>query len=106
MGPDRLTGGSNPVEILLVIWFLALGVMFFRSFRKGITRDQRNVEMRTALVLAVISLVFILATSAFGSQLKVTRVYDGDTVKAEGHDARGNDRLLVQIKTTHIKSLE
>ena len=65
MGVNGLPDSSNPVEMLLVIWFLALCVMFFRSFRKGITRDQRNVEIRTALILALISLLFLLVTLAF-----------------------------------------
>jgi hypothetical protein len=94
MGAKELSETGNPVEILLVIWFLALGMMFFRSFRKGITREQRNVEIRTALVLAVVSLLFVLATSAFAGQFKVTRVYDGDTVKAEGHDVENKVRLM------------
>jgi len=74
MEPSGFPGSANPVGILLVIWFLALGVMFFRSFRKGITREQRNVEIRTALILALISLLFVFATSALGGQFKVTRV--------------------------------
>jgi hypothetical protein len=38
--------------------------------------------------------LFVLATSAFAGQFKVTRVCDGDTVKAEGHDVEIKVRLM------------
>ena len=53
-----------------------------------------NAEIRTPLILAVISLLFFLAISAFAGQFKVTRVYDGDTVKGKGHDVEIEVRLM------------
>jgi len=48
--------------------------------------------------LKIISLVFVLilllTTITLAGQFKVTRVYDGDTIKAEGHDITIKVRLV------------
>jgi len=45
-------------------------------------------------ILFLIVLIFVLPTISFAGQFKVTRVYDGDTVKAEGHDITIKVRLV------------
>jgi endonuclease YncB( thermonuclease family) len=42
----------------------------------------------------LITLILVLITFSFAGQFKVTRVYDGDTIKAEGHDITIKVRLV------------
>ncbi len=42
----------------------------------------------------IIILLFILPTLSIAGEFKVTRVYDGDTIKAEGHDIEIKVRLV------------
>jgi len=55
-----------------------------------------RLPMRTLLRLQVIltAFLFLLPTGSLAGQFKVTRVYDGDTVKAEGHDITIKIRLV------------
>ena len=46
------------------------------------------------IISLLVSLVFILPTLSFAGEFKVTRVYDGDTIKAEGHDIEIKVRLV------------
>jgi len=52
--------------------------------------------IRTALQILAISttLLLILPSFTFAGQFKVTQVYDGDTVKAQGHDIEIMVRLV------------
>jgi len=52
--------------------------------------------MRNSYKIIPFLITFILALpfSAFAGQLKITRVYDGDTVKAVGHDIEIKVRLI------------
>ena len=45
------------------------------------------------ILFAILFLLSICATS-FAGQFKVTRVYDGDTIKAKGHDIEIKVRLV------------
>ena len=49
--------------------------------------------MKQKTILFIIPLIFILS-NAYAGQFKVTRVYDGDTVKAVGHDIEIKIRLV------------
>jgi len=50
---------------------------------------------RNCLVLSsLIVLILIIPSISLAGQFKVTRVYDGDTVKAQGHDIEINIRLV------------
>jgi len=46
------------------------------------------------IVLFLISFLFILPSPSLAGQFKVTRVYDGDTIKAKGHDITIKVRLV------------
>ena len=45
----------------------------------------KNSLTKTALL---ISLLLLFPALSLAGEFKVTRVYDGDTVKAEGHDIK------------------
>ena len=45
-------------------------------------------------ILCLPALLLILSTLSLASDFKVVRVYDGDTIKAEGHDIEMNVRLV------------
>jgi micrococcal nuclease len=47
-----------------------------------------------AIVLLLLSFVLFLPTLALAAQFKVTRVYDDDRIKAEGHDIEIKVRLV------------
>ena len=51
---------------------------------------------RKALQILTIltTLLLLLSSFAFAGQFKITRVYDGDTVKAQGHDIESTVRLV------------
>jgi len=49
--------------------------------------------MKTKAIVFVIFLL-VLVTAAQAGQYKVTRVYDGDTIKAQGHDIEIEVRLI------------
>jgi len=53
-----------------------------------------NLKRFLKIILFLIASLLLLATSSFAGQFKVTRVYDGDTIKAEGHDTIIKVRLL------------
>jgi endonuclease YncB( thermonuclease family) len=42
----------------------------------------------------LVALLLLIPTTAASGQFKITRVYDGDTVKAEGHDIEITVRLV------------
>ena len=46
------------------------------------------------ITLSLILLLLLLPTLSLAGQFKVTRVYDGDTIKAEGHDIEIKVRLV------------
>jgi endonuclease YncB( thermonuclease family) len=46
------------------------------------------------ITLSLILLLFLFPTLSLAAQFKVTRVYDGDTIKAQGHDIEIKVRLL------------
>lgn len=46
------------------------------------------------ITLSLILLLFFLPTLSLASEFKVTRVYDGDTIKAQGHDIEIKVRLV------------
>jgi endonuclease YncB( thermonuclease family) len=46
------------------------------------------------IILLLITFLLILPTLSLSAQLKVTRVYDGDTVKGKGHDIEIKVRLV------------
>ena len=50
---------------------------------------------RTLQILTILTtLLLFLPSFAFAGQFKITRVYDGDTVKAQGHDIEIKVRLV------------
>jgi endonuclease YncB( thermonuclease family) len=51
------------------------------------------VKRPLKIILFLITSLLVLATSSFAGQFRVTRVYDGDTIKAEGHDIEIKVRL-------------
>lgn len=53
-----------------------------------------DLTKRTAVSLFFLLLVLLLAVPCHPGQFRVTRVYDGDTVKAEGHDVEIKVRLV------------
>jgi endonuclease YncB( thermonuclease family) len=59
-------------------------------------RHQKEVTMRRTLTIACLVLAFLASTSStsFAGQFTVTRVYDGDTIKAQGHDIEIKVRLV------------
>ena len=48
----------------------------------------------TPVFALLIIFLLTLPTFSFGGQFKITRVYDGDTVKAHGHDIEIKVRLV------------
>jgi endonuclease YncB( thermonuclease family) len=46
------------------------------------------------ITLSLISLLLFLPTFSLAGEFKVTRVYDGDTIKAQGHDIEIKVRLV------------
>ena len=50
-----------------------------------------------ASVIAIL-ILFLLPGELLAAQFKVTRVYDGDTVKAEGHDIKSG---YIRISQKH-----
>ena len=56
-------------------------------------RGRRQKRFWTVSIFTILALLLCF-TPAFGGQFKVTRVTDGDTVKAEGHDIEINVRLV------------
>ena len=55
-----------------------------------------HIFARRALQILTIltTLLLLLSSFAFAGQFKITRVYDGDTVKAQGHDIEIKVRLV------------
>ena len=51
-------------------------------------------KQRAVLLLVSFILVVLIAAPGHAGQFKVTRVYDGDTVKVEGHDVETKVRLV------------
>ncbi len=51
-------------------------------------------NLRPAIIVPVIAIFFILPNLCFAGQFKVVRVYDGDTLKAVGHDIETTVRLV------------
>ena len=45
-------------------------------------------------ILALLAFLLVLPVIALAGQFKVTRVYDGDTIKAQGHDIEVKVRLV------------
>jgi endonuclease YncB( thermonuclease family) len=58
--------------------------------------------MRNSLkiILLLLAPLLILPTLSLAAQFKVTRVYDGDTIKAEGHD------IEIKVRLVSIDALE
>jgi endonuclease YncB( thermonuclease family) len=52
------------------------------------------VRNRLKIHIILTTFLFLLPTVSLAGQFKVTRVYDGDTVKAEGHDVEIKVRLV------------
>lgn len=46
------------------------------------------MKNKRKICLPIIFFLLLLPTLSLGGEFKVTRVYDGDTVKAEGHDIK------------------
>ena len=46
------------------------------------------------IILTLIAFILILPALSLAGQFKVTRIYDGDTVKAKGHDIEIKVRLV------------
>jgi len=53
-----------------------------------------NPKRFLKIILFVIVSLLVLPSFSLAGQFKVTRVYDGDTIKAEGHDTIIKVRLL------------
>jgi len=59
------------------------------------------ISTRKSHILACLILfLFILPAISFAGQFKVTRVYDGDTIKAEGYD------IVIKVRLAGIDSPE
>jgi endonuclease YncB( thermonuclease family) len=62
----------------------------FEYLKKG----KRSVRNCSKINLSVILLLLFLPTFSLAGEFKGTRVYDGDTIKAEGHDIEIKVRLV------------
>ena len=64
--------------------------MYWRRLFHPTARDLSRV----AIICLLVPFFFLAPDSAWPGEFKVTRVYDGDTVKAQGHDIEIKVRLV------------